>query len=194
MHQDRQPHPTDVVEWAKALAAAPLSETVATELIELAGRAEPDRAQMAAWALGVGEIPRHIRSVAVRALLDVVVDATRPGAVRGQAAEAAAQQLAFSDHLDPDRMETESCLIDMLDDPKASVRFWCAFGLATLRSTAAVPRLRELMADTTLVPGWWTVGQEAADAIDISEGRLAPERVGRKTNHPEMPPPGGPAT
>ena len=45
-------HSGDVVEWAKALIAAPLTEPVVAELIELAGSAEPDRAKMAAWALG----------------------------------------------------------------------------------------------------------------------------------------------
>jgi HEAT repeat protein len=112
----------------------------------------------------------------------VLVDATRPGPVRGQVAEAVAEQLEFSDHLDPARMDTEARLIDMLDDPSALVRFWCAFGLGKLRTTAAVPLLRKLKTDTTSVPGWWTVGEEAADAIETIEGRQPSERVGRKPN------------
>jgi hypothetical protein len=52
-----------------------------------------------------------------------------------------------------------------------------------LRTTAAVPLLRKLKTDTTSVPGWWTVGEEAADAIETIEGRQPSERVARKPNH-----------
>jgi hypothetical protein len=62
-------------------------------------------------------------------------------------------------------------MIDMLKDPNAEVRFWSAFGLGKLRTTAPVPLLCGLTADTTLVHGWWTVGKEASDAIDFIEGR-----------------------
>ncbi len=180
MNGDPHAHSTGVVEWAKALIAAPLTEPVAAELIELARSAEPDQAQMAAWALGFGEIPERLRLEVVGALLEVLVDATRSGAVRGQAAEAVAERLDFSDHLHPARVVTETHLIDMLSDPSSPVRFWSAFALGKLRTRAAVPSLRKLTIDTTLVSGWWTVGEQAADAIDTIEGRQSPERLGRK--------------
>ncbi|MDQ1394552.1 MAG: hypothetical protein QOF30_3529 [Acidimicrobiaceae bacterium] len=173
-------HSGDVVEWAKALIAAPLTEPVVAELIELAGSAEPDPAKMAAWALGFGEIPELLVVGADRALLGVLVDTTRTGAVRGQAAEAAAEQLEFSDRLDPAPIDAETCLTEMLNDPSAPVRFWSAFGLGKLRTTSAMPSLRAMTVDTTPVPGWGTVGEEAADAIDTIEGRQSAERLGRK--------------
>ena len=174
-------HPRDGYEWAKTLIAAPLTEPETDELIEAARSAEPDGAQMAAWALGFGEIPENLLLGAVRALLDVLVDSTCPGPVRGQAAEAVAEQLEFSDHLDPARLDAETSLTDMLNDPSAQVRFWCAFGLGKLQTTAALPTLRALTVDTTSVPGWWTVGEEASDAINTIEGRQPPERIGLKT-------------
>lgn len=172
-------HSSDVVEWAKALIFAPLTEPVVCELIELARSAERDQAQMAAWALGFGETPDYLPQGVVRALLDVLVDTTRPGAVRGQAADAVAEQLEFTDHLDPARLDAETSLTEMLNDPSAPVRFWSAVGLGKLRTTAALPSLGALTVDTTPVPGWWTVGEEAADAIDTIEGRQFPERLGR---------------
>lgn len=170
-----QPSP-EIVEWAKALINEPLSEGLTAELVELMCRSSPERAAMAAWTLGFGELPEQLRSSTVESLIDVLQDATRPQLVRGHAAEAIGEQLEFSDQSEPARLRAEVVFVDMLDDTSAMVRFWSAFGLGKLRTQSAVPRLRELADDTAVVPGWWTVGEEAADAIDHIEGRQSPER------------------
>jgi HEAT repeat protein len=64
-------------------------------------------------------------------------------------------------------------LIEALRDASAEVRFWAAFalgelgGLGTPGVSEAVPELERLAAtDQEVVPGWWSVSKEAADALD----------------------------
>ncbi len=179
MSNGPEPPSTDAVEWAKAVIGVPLSGAVVVELLELARGTSDDQARMAAWALGFGDIPEGLRSDTVLSLLEVVGDATCSGAVRGQTAEAVAELLEFADHLDPLRGIAAGLFIDMLNDLSPDVRFWCAFALGKMRATPAIPFLRELTIDVTSVPGWWTVGEEAADAMDSIEGREPADRVGR---------------
>lgn len=167
----------DTVEWAKRLVATGLTEEIVVELIELLRRATDGRAEMAAWALGFGEVPGHLRESTVHALLEVLIDMTRAEAVRGQVAEAVAEQLAFSRGVDPLRRAAETRLIETLTDASSEVRFWSAFALGTLRTRRALPQLRTLTGDETPLPGWWTVGEEAADAIDRIDGREPPDRL-----------------
>jgi uncharacterized protein (UPF0147 family) len=131
---------------------------------------------MAAWALGFGEIPEHLRGGAIRALLELMSDTTQPSALRAQAAEAAAEKLEYSETNESLRVAAETLLVDVLNDPQPEVRFWSVFGLGTLRTAAAMPVLRRLTSDTALLPQWWTVGEEAVDAIDLIEAGVARER------------------
>ena len=159
------------VEWANALVDVPLGEAAAVELIGLVREGSGGRAQMAAWALGFGKVPAHLDERALEALLEMLADTSRPGAVRGHAAEAVGNRLDSAGLHDPARGLAELRLTDMLSDPSPEVRFWSAFGLGKLRADGAVAALRPLTVDDTLVIGWWTVGEEAADAIDVIEGR-----------------------
>jgi HEAT repeat protein len=69
-------------------------------------------------------------------------------------------------------------LITTLDDPEPEVRFWSAFALGALRYRAAVPALRRRAhTDTGRSGNWWTVGEEAADALDLIAGRVPPART-----------------
>ena len=112
-------------------------------------------------------------------MLDVLSDTDRTGRVRGQAAGAIAEQLEFSSSADPMRRVAEATLLELLHDPSPMVRFWSAFALGKLRTTAALPVLQELKKDRTPVPLWWTVGEEASDAIELIEGRHPPARVSK---------------
>jgi hypothetical protein len=56
-------------------------------------------------------------------------------------------------------------LLAGLYDAAPDVRFWCAYALATRQVRRAMPRLRELTADTAEVADLWTVGEEATWAI-----------------------------
>lgn len=176
----QEPPRTDPVEWAKAVIAARLDGSAVVELLDLARGAPDGQSRMASWALGFGAIPEALRSDTVLSLLAVLGDATRPGPVRGQMVEAVAELLEFADHVDPVRGIAAGFFIDLLNDASPDVRFWCAFGLGKMGATPAVPFLRELTIDTTSVPGWWTVGQEAADAIASIEGRQPAERHGHR--------------
>ena len=51
-----------------------------------------------------------------------------------------------------------------------------SFALAKAGSKMAVPKLLELAAkDHTMLPGWWTVAEEAADALLRMEGKEPPD-------------------
>jgi len=49
------------------------------------------RAQMAAWALGFGQIPAHLETRALETLLEMLGDTSRSGVVRGHAADESGQ-------------------------------------------------------------------------------------------------------
>ncbi|WP_417913552.1 hypothetical protein [Candidatus Electronema sp. JM] len=56
-------------------------------------------------------------------------------------------------------------VLQALDDTEAEVRFWACFAASSLYFKEALPKLRVLaQTDTAIVPGWWSVGQEAEDA------------------------------
>jgi HEAT repeat protein len=175
MSEAQSPPSTDSIQWAKALIAVPLTDAVVAELLGVM-RGGTERAAMAAWALGVGEVPPHIRSATVRALLEVAADRRQLNLVREHAIEGVAEQLQSSDPADRDRHDTDAGLMALLNDPSPAVRFWSAFALGQLRTAAAVPLLHAVTMDRMTVPGWWSVGEEASDAINIIEGREPPPR------------------
>lgn len=164
------------VEWAKGIIEAPLTVQTANHLVEIVRDRMDSRAEMAAWALGFGELPDEARGGVLDALLDVVTDETHSERLRGQAAEAIAECLEYSADAEA-RDRASDLLIDLLRDASPTVRFWAAFALGKLRAASALPALRELKADSALAPGWWTVGDEAADAIEAIEGRPPPARA-----------------
>lgn len=86
--------------------------------------------------------------------------------IRGQAAEGLANALCSSPRHFAWFRRAEAALIQALDDPFVQVRFWSSFALGSARSRRAVPKLRELAAsDQAMLPGWWTVAEEAQDAL-----------------------------
>jgi hypothetical protein len=105
----------------------------------------------------------------VGGLLAIVTDDGLPPSQRGFAAEAVGEQLEFA-RRGRLRSLAISRLIDALGDPEPEVRFWAAFSLGTLRAARARGHLVRLTADPTPVPGWWSVGNEAHDAIRRIDG------------------------
>ena len=81
--------------------------------------------------------------------------------VRAHAAEALGHLLQF----EPVLVEYRSAIVASLTDPEPEVRFWCAFAAGALELQESRPRLEWLLADDTLLEGWWTVGQEAEWAL-----------------------------
>ena len=69
-------------------------------------------------------------------------------------------------------------LITALADPAAELRFWSAFALGSMRYRAALPILRKLARrDKGRFGNWWTVGEEAADAVERISGQPLPIRI-----------------
>jgi len=98
--------------------------------------------------------------------------------IRAQAAEGIANALDWYSSRFAWFRRAESALIDALNDPAVQVRWWSCFGLAAARSKKSVPKLRELAAgDHTMLPGWWTVAEEAEDALLRIAGKDTPDRV-----------------
>ncbi len=118
---------------------------------------------------------------AARALMRVAAEPDAPPKLRGVAVEGigncysgcfgGSHEAALYD-------EAAALLVALLGDPEVEVRFWAAFALGSLRYTPALFALHAATADHGYYGGWWTVGEEASDAIDRIEGREPPERIG----------------
>jgi HEAT repeat protein len=68
--------------------------------------------------------------------------------------------------------DTGAALITVLSDPSAEVRFWGAFALGKLKDPAALGALERLaQTDDAAVPGWGSVRDEAAAAIETIRAR-----------------------
>jgi HEAT repeat protein len=117
------------------------------------------------------------------AFVTVVQNQRVPSNVRGVVAEGLGNMFGgcFNGPGDQESRydETGQVLIGLLHDPAPEVRFWAAFAVGSLRYRPALPALKQLAStDTAWFGGWWTVGEEASDAIDRIEGREPPARVG----------------
>jgi HEAT repeat protein len=129
-------------------------------LIAALGDTEVEVRTSAAYALGSLADER-----AFDALLKALSNREEDPQVRGMVAEALAR---FQDR------RAVAPLIAALHDPSAEVRFWASFALAGLGDPQALPDLERLAAaDEAVVPGWWSVKKEAADAIESIKARLA---------------------
>jgi HEAT repeat protein len=96
-------------------------------------------------------------------LLGALENKSEAPLVRGQAAEGLAYQR------DP---RAVAALLASLDDPAPEVRFWAAFALGEVAGEEATAPLERLASDATVVPRWWAVNKEAADAIRNIRERL----------------------
>ncbi len=107
-------------------------------------------------------------------LLQAALDSKNDSAVRGQAIESLGS--LFGDRAS--RRNITWRLLPLTADPSPEVRFWTAFALGTFRCRFAVPKLEILAAsDAELCPGWWTVAEEASDALAAIRGEESPDRI-----------------
>ncbi len=68
-------------------------------------------------------------------------------------------------------------ILEALDDTDAEIRFLGCFAVSAIKIEAALPRLNILaQTDNAIVEGWWSVGEEAADAITSINGGDPPLR------------------
>lgn len=109
--------------------------------------------------------------------------------VRAQAAEGLGNIIWCSDYRTGRYRRAQAALIRTLEDPAPEVHFWAAFALGTIRSRAALPKLRQLVAsDNAFLAMWWkeaaegtirigwTVGEEASDAVTCIRTGEWPDR------------------
>ena len=65
----------------------------------------------------------------------------------------------------------------MLAHPDVGLRYWSIWGLALMRSRAAIRRLEALRdSDERVYDGWWSVGEEASDALATIRGEEVTDR------------------
>ena len=129
--------------------------------------------------------PRMWHERISRAFCAVLAKPTEAPALRGQAGEGLAEMYdcRFVQNYGRTRQYRRAgeLLIAMLSDPSAEVRFWSCFALGKMRYHPALRALHALAnKDMTEHGRWWTVGEEAADAIDWMKGRSTPDRELRR--------------
>ena len=135
---------------------------------------DPPNGEAAMYALSFARVRRRDAPRVVRSLLAILEDKGLAPLVRAQAPE------GISCHMPEKqpglRRSAVAAFRRHLKDGAPEVRFWSAFGLSLLNARQARGDLRILTCDTTQVEGFWTVGEEASDAIDVIEGRNPPDR------------------
>jgi HEAT repeat protein len=151
-------------ETAKALGRLE-SKSAIKPLMEIVQSGKtPEARSFAAYTLGwLGYFLEDRRAVST--LIKQISDNTELPRVRGEVAEALAN--IGNQGLKPGQKNPAvQPLIAALSDPSAEVRFWAAFALGKIGDSRALPALRQLVkTDHTVLPNWWSVNKEAADAI-----------------------------
>jgi HEAT repeat protein len=143
---------------ARALGGLGSPRAVPELIAVLQTDASPDTRTDAAYALGLLGDHR-----AVDPLLAKLADASELPRLRGFAAEA----LAGSGE-----RRAVPALVAALGDTSAEVRFWAAFALGQLGDPAALSALQQLArTDEATLPGWWSVSDEAAAAVESIKAR-----------------------
>jgi hypothetical protein len=165
-------------ESAKRLACGPqLRGLQVDELVSVAASSADDvSVEVAVWTLSFSTIPKRRLHEVILRLLDLADDASRAARIRGQAAEGVGNLMEFTKQATLERTATLR-LVRLLADASPEVRFWSAFSLGKLQAKSARAALRRMTSDETVVPGWWSVGGEAADALDRIDGREPPART-----------------
>jgi HEAT repeat protein len=146
-----------VWEAAKALSMQK-GRRVVSQLIDLLVHRNHVTRAAACYALGwIGN------GNAILHLISVLNDQSELDSIRGQAAESLGN------------LEAKIAvphLLKALNNDSAEIRFWSAFSLGKIGDPRAIPILKQLAKrDRQKVPGWWSVGKEAAEAIKMIESR-----------------------
>lgn len=113
----------------------------------------------------------------ITTLTEIVANNSEVSFVRGQALEGLGNKL--SEELPSNLYQRAvSVIIQALDDSEAEVRFWACFAVGAIKIKKALPKLQVLMqTDSIIVAGWWSVGEEAEDAITLMNGGEPPLRI-----------------
>ena len=131
-------------------------------LLDTAARAANEETRLASvHALGLtGD------KTAAKLLIRILESSSESARLRGEAAEA----LAFCGR---GSREVSSALIKALDDKSVEVRFFAAYALGFVGDLGAISPLRALTGDQNILPGYGSVSDEAAAALEQIEARAA---------------------
>ena len=165
--------PTVAYEAAKKLPDSrprPVKELLA---IMFTGTAAHSR-DAAAYALSWMSRPRH--DEIYPALLRIAGDRRRPETLRGQAFEGIAyHRLSRRHHLWPHSLKV---IRAGLADASGHVVFWACFAAGHMFARELLPTLTRLRdTDKRVEPGWWSIADEASDAISAIHGLPSPDRT-----------------
>ncbi|ALF52158.1 hypothetical protein ACX27_03700 [Nostoc piscinale CENA21] len=118
------------------------------------------------------EVNQEVMSV----LTEVAANTSEAAFIRAQALEGIGNKL--SQDLPANLyQQAVNVIIQGLDDAEAEVRFWSCFAVGALNIQETLPKLQLLaQTDKTIVPGWWSVGEEAEDSITLMNGGEPPLR------------------
>lgn len=65
-------------------------------------------------------------------------------------------------------------LLDALKDESLEVRFWSIFALGEIGAEEAISELEKIIQeDKSVLPGWWSLREEAEDALQLIKKRLS---------------------
>jgi HEAT repeat protein len=156
----------DVIEAAKRLIELEGDRTRVALEESLASAESENGRKMAAWALGFLGDPE-----AARALVEKLADDTEHEEVRCYAAEAIGHLLQGA----PRDALVVAALGRALEDSSPAIRFWTLFAFGNIGSAADIATLEAHLEDDREIPGWQTVGSEAAWAIEQIRAREGPE-------------------
>lgn len=160
-------HPTPLIRDYSLVALEMIggASTVPIFLRSLHEDPDPEVREQAAHGLGFLFDSRYDDQV-FEPLLAALENEEEAVGVRAQAAESLGNILGYADRRTRRFKRAQAALLRALDHPDPAPRFWAAFALGKMRSRAALPRLREMAEhDTVVCPLWWTVAEEASDAI-----------------------------
>lgn len=108
--------------------------------------------------------------------------------VRAQAFEGIANHLGVTD-ADADLLPASiydraaEVTLKCLTDVEPEVRFWACFAAGQLRLHQAIPQLQQLAQhDPAIAQDFWSVSEEAEDAITLIQGHSPPERTAYSAN------------
>lgn len=135
----------------------------------MAARNSPELREAAVYGLSWCRSKPPVRSL----LLRVFEDPREGPRVRGQAAEGLGpyvQNQSPRRKLQRRHLRLVRALVRGLDDPSPDVRLWSIFALAHPQNAWLLPKLAEMANDQAMVPGWWTVRQEALWAANWIQG------------------------
>ena len=128
----------------------------------------------AAYALSWMARPHH--AAIHPALLRVAGDHRQPETLRGQAFEGIAYHWPSRRH----SLWAPSLKVIRagLADRSAHVVFWACFAAGKLLASELLPMLIRLRdTDMRIAPGWWSIADEASDAISAIHGLPSPDRT-----------------